>query len=89
MLQQFPDYLHCYLRLACIADAKGRRKEALHWLRDALERQPDNPDALALKGGPLSTYALLSKRASYKSGPWAVAIQRRSDPPRLLSNCIY
>ena len=53
MLKQFPDYMHCYLRLACIADGKGRRKEALYWLQSALERQPEFPDALALKGTPL------------------------------------
>ena len=59
MLQQFPDYMHCYLRLACIAEGAGRRKEALHWLRSALERQSDNPDALALKGASPSSFTFI------------------------------
>ena len=50
MLGQFPDYMQCYLRLACIADVGGRQEEAQDWVRRALARRPDHPDALALQG---------------------------------------
>lgn len=43
-----PDYIDCYLRLACVARAKGAIATALEWARKALSRQGGHTDALAL-----------------------------------------
>jgi RNA polymerase-associated protein CTR9 len=43
-----PDYIDCYLRLACVARAKGAIATALDWAKQALSRQGGHSDALAL-----------------------------------------
>mmetsp|Transcript_24228 Transcript_24228/g.61650 ORF Transcript_24228/g.61650 Transcript_24228/m.61650 type:complete len:900 (-) Transcript_24228:88-2787(-) len=43
-----PDYIDCYLRLACVARAKGAIATALDWARQALSRAGGHSDALAL-----------------------------------------
>jgi tetratricopeptide (TPR) repeat protein len=50
ILEAFPTYTDCYVRLACIASARGASAEALDWANKALAVQPDNPDVLALLG---------------------------------------
>lgn len=50
ILEAFPTYTDCYVRLACIASARGASAEALDWANKALGVQPDNPDVLALLG---------------------------------------
>lgn len=50
MLENFPEYIDCQLRLAAIAARGGKRADAISHLRAILERQPGNTDALAFVG---------------------------------------
>eukprot|EP00884_Botryococcus_braunii_P015610 jgi/Botrbrau1/2732/Bobra.0164s0012.1 len=50
ILQAFPAYMDCYIRLACIASRRGATEESLEWANKALALQPDNPDILGLLG---------------------------------------
>ena len=59
MLQQLPEYTQCYLRLACIAQQCGHDQEAVDWIQQALQRNPDSPDALCLLGTSSQTPSLL------------------------------
>eukprot|EP00198_Chlamydomonas_reinhardtii_P002531 XP_001691867.1 Paf1 complex component [Chlamydomonas reinhardtii] len=48
VLSEHPTYIDCYLRLACIARAKGNHKEALEFAQSALDKEGGHADALAL-----------------------------------------
>ncbi|GLC38649.1 hypothetical protein PLESTB_000456300 [Pleodorina starrii] len=48
VLSEHPTYIDCYLRLACIARAKGNHKEALRYAQSALDAEGGHADALAL-----------------------------------------
>ncbi|KAG2448186.1 hypothetical protein HYH02_006771 [Chlamydomonas schloesseri] len=48
VLTEHPTYIDCYLRLACIARAKGNHKEALEFAQSALDKEGGHADALAL-----------------------------------------
>lgn len=50
MLEAFPGYTDCPLRLACIAKHRGDHAQALEWTQKALEAKPGLPDALAMQG---------------------------------------
>jgi hypothetical protein len=50
MLDNFPEYIDCELRLAAIAARGGKRDEALTHLRAVLKQKPGNADALAFMG---------------------------------------
>ncbi|BDA40854.1 RNA polymerase-associated protein CTR9 homolog [Coccomyxa sp. Obi] len=50
MLEAFPGYTDCLLRLACIAKHRGDHAQALEWSQKALEAKPGLPDALAMQG---------------------------------------
>lgn len=50
MLDNFPEYIDCQLRLAAIAARGGKRDEALNHLRAVLKQKPGNADALAFMG---------------------------------------
>ncbi|EFJ40533.1 hypothetical protein VOLCADRAFT_121713 [Volvox carteri f. nagariensis] len=48
VLSEHGTYIDCYLRLACIARAKGSHKEALRYAQSALDVEGGHADALAL-----------------------------------------
>ncbi|GIL51578.1 hypothetical protein Vafri_7539 [Volvox africanus] len=48
VLSEHNTYIDCYLRLACIARAKGNHKEALRYAQSALDVEGGHADALAL-----------------------------------------
>jgi tetratricopeptide (TPR) repeat protein len=50
ILEAFPAYMDCYIRLSCIASRRGAGPEAHEWANKALAVQPDNPDVLGLLG---------------------------------------
>jgi tetratricopeptide (TPR) repeat protein len=50
MLEAFPGYTDCHLRLACVAKHRGDSAQALLWTQKALESKPGLPDALAMQG---------------------------------------
>lgn len=50
MLENFPEYIDCQLRLAAIAARGGKRGEAQSHLRAILKQKPGNADALAFMG---------------------------------------
>lgn len=50
MLENFPEYTDCLLRLAAIAARGGKRAEALGHLRTVLKQRPGDGDALAFMG---------------------------------------
>ena len=57
MLDNFPEYIDCQLRLAAIAARGGKRDEALTHLRAVLKQKPGNADALAFMGAvPMHLY---------------------------------
>jgi hypothetical protein len=57
MLDNFPEYIDCELRLAAIAARGGKRDEALTHLRAVLKQKPGNADALAFMGAcPYTLY---------------------------------
>lgn len=61
MLDNFPEYIDCELRLAAIAARGAKRDEALAHLRAVLKQKPGNADALAFMGAAPWTF-LLPKR---------------------------
>ncbi|CAM9716511.1 unnamed protein product [Chrysoparadoxa australica] len=50
ILSDHPSYLHCYLRLGCIARNAGQIHEASKWFKEALAVAPQNADTLAYFG---------------------------------------
>ena len=58
MLDNFPEYTDCELRLAAIAARGGKRDEALSHLRAVLKQKPGNADALAFMGAVPSTFSM-------------------------------
>lgn len=48
LLQQFPGYIDCYLRLAAMAKAAGDVDEARHWAAAATEQAGGHVDAQAM-----------------------------------------
>lgn len=51
LLKEFPKYVDCLLRLACIAKKKGKISDAEQWARRAAEVSSNSADALALLAG--------------------------------------
>ena len=51
ILQEFPGYLDCYLRLACLECQRGNLPAAHIWASKALSASNNAPDALAVQGG--------------------------------------
>ncbi|VDP76266.1 unnamed protein product [Echinostoma caproni] len=50
ILLKHPSYIDCYLRLGCIARDRGQIWDASIWFKDALDVDPDSPDAWSLIG---------------------------------------
>lgn len=53
MLENFPEYIDCQLRLAAIAARGGKRDEAMSHLRAILKQKHGNADALAFMGAEI------------------------------------
>ena len=59
MVEEFPDYLDGYLRLACIERKRGNLKKAIHWAEQGIDKaeasskgSPSHTDLLAMAGQP-------------------------------------
>ena len=48
--REHPNYVDAYLRLACLERDEGQLQKAMKWIEVALAVQPDNHDALTLRG---------------------------------------
>lgn len=54
ILNAFPGYTDCHLRLACMAVRRGNHSEAVRWAKKALDVKPGLLDAQAMLGEPNS-----------------------------------
>ncbi|KRZ72707.1 RNA polymerase-associated protein CTR9 -like protein, partial [Trichinella papuae] len=50
ILRRYPAYVHCYLRLGCMSRDRGQIYDASVWFKEALQFNPDDPDAWTLIG---------------------------------------
>ena len=50
IIEQYPKYLDCYLRMGCISQSKGKYNEAIEHWNKVLELDPDNAEARSLLG---------------------------------------
>ncbi|KRY40955.1 RNA polymerase-associated protein CTR9 -like protein [Trichinella spiralis] len=50
ILRRHPAYVHCYLRLGCMSRDRGQIYDASVWFKEALQFNPDDPDAWTLIG---------------------------------------
>jgi RNA polymerase-associated protein CTR9 len=48
LVEQFPGYIDCYLRLSAMAKAAGDMSEAQHWAAQATQQAGGHVDAQAL-----------------------------------------
>ncbi len=70
MLDAFPAYTDCHLRLACIAKHRGDLAGALKLTQKALEAKPGLPDALAMQGARHCGFSLLRMIFSCAMPSW-------------------
>jgi Tfp pilus assembly protein PilF len=85
MLENFPEYTDCELRLAAIAARGGKRDQALTHLRAVLKQKPGNADALAFMGAVLCNFFSYSIQHCQRSrSPDASAMLNQLSMPKLV-----
>lgn len=62
ILGEFPGYIDCYLRLACLQARRGDLEAAHEWAAKALAASNNHPDCLAVQGDAWQTPAVQVKQ---------------------------
>jgi tetratricopeptide (TPR) repeat protein len=74
LLQAFPGYTDCHMRLAYLAMQRGDSAEAMHWVEQALEVKPGLVDAKAMLGKLCSHFPSHSVRRVLRAASHCLAL---------------
>ena len=76
-MEDFPDYLDAYLRLACIERKQGNLKKAIEWAEKGVDRaeasskgSPSHTDLLAMAGQYCCTHCCHEQQRLCMSEHW-------------------